>query len=94
MVTIPPDNWLYGSISIENWQYSFLSPPDNWLYSSLSPRQLLNGSPIIENLLFSSISSNIGYIVTVPTENCSYGSIQLKTDYCKTLFIREDFIFA
>ena len=26
MVTIPPDNWLYGSISIENWLYSCLSP--------------------------------------------------------------------
>ena len=25
--------------------------------------------------------SNIGYIVTVPTENWLYGSIQLKTDY-------------
>ena len=25
MVTIPPDNWLYGSISIENWLYSCLS---------------------------------------------------------------------
>ena len=40
------------------------------------------------------MSPNIGYIVTVPTENCSYGSIQLKTDltdYCRqknTFFIK------
>ena len=27
MVTIPPDNWLYGSILIENWLYSCLFPP-------------------------------------------------------------------
>ena len=60
--------------------YIAVYPPDNWLYSRFSPRQLLNGSPITENLLFSSMSPNIGYIVTVPTENCLYGSIQLKTD--------------
>ena len=31
------------------------------------------------------MSPNIGYIVTVSTENCLYGSIQLKTDYIVVL---------
>ena len=57
MVTIPPDNWLHGSTQLKT-DYIVVYPPENWLplYSSLFPIHLLNGSPISENWLYSSIS--------------------------------------
>ena len=57
VVTVPTENWLYGSIQLKT-DYIVVYPPENWLplYSSRSPIHLLNGSPISENWLYSSIS--------------------------------------
>ena len=57
IVTVPTENWLYGSIQLKT-DYIVVYPPENWLplWSSLSPIHLLNGNPISENWLYSSIS--------------------------------------
>ena len=46
IVTVPTENWLYGSIQLETDDI-VVYPQENWLslYSSLSPIHLLNGSP-------------------------------------------------
>ena len=71
IVTFSPDNWLNGSMSMDNRLYCCLSP-DNWLYSSLSPRQLLNRSIFTENLLYSCLSHVQLAIVWPPLQKIRY----------------------
>ena len=78
---MPPDNWLYGSISIKNWLYSCLSPRTTG-YIVAFPRDNYKMVVLSQKTSYLVVCpSNIGYIVTVPTEIWLYGSIQLKTDY-------------
>ena len=77
IVTFPPDNWLNGSMSMDNWLYCCLSPGQLAIMTYLvSSRRSIEIWGVVKNIGYMVVFQlKNGYIAVYPPDNWTYSSL-------------------